>query len=67
MPFIWDDNQYLLVDDEEKYDTNRYVIARKLFVTLTKEDVGLTVSVRSQSTSINSQTSVYEKRELNIV
>lgn len=32
MPFIWDDNRYFLVDDEEKYDKKRFVIARKLFV-----------------------------------
>lgn len=38
MPFIWDDNQYFLVDDEDEYDRSRFVIARKLFITPNKED-----------------------------
>lgn len=38
MPFIWDDNQYMLVDEADDYDKNRFVIARKLFVTLNKKD-----------------------------
>lgn len=46
MPFIWDDNQYLLVDDEDEYDRSRYVIARKLFVSLAKEDAELAVSIQ---------------------
>lgn len=32
MPFIWDDFVWLLVDDEEPYDRNRFVVARKLRV-----------------------------------
>lgn len=44
MPFIWDDNQYQLVDDEEEYDKSRFVIARKLFVSMNKEDGVSTVS-----------------------
>lgn len=38
MPLIWDDNQYMLVDENDEYDKNRFVIARKLFVTLNKKD-----------------------------
>lgn len=38
MPFIWDDNQYFLKDDEDTWDKSRFVIARKLFVTPNKED-----------------------------
>lgn len=38
MPLIWDDNQYKLIDEEDEYDKNRFVIARKLFVTLNKKD-----------------------------
>lgn len=38
MPFIWDDNQYMLVDEADEYDKNRFVITRKLFVTLNKKD-----------------------------
>lgn len=38
MPFIWDDNQYMLVDEADEYDRNRFVIARKLFITLNKKD-----------------------------
>lgn len=40
MPLIWDDNQYQLIDDDDEYDKNRFVIARKLFVTLNKKDDG---------------------------
>lgn len=32
MPFIWDDFEWLLVDDEETYDKNRFVVTRKLSV-----------------------------------
>lgn len=38
MPFLWDDNQYKLVDEDDEYDKGRFVIARKLFVTLNKKD-----------------------------
>lgn len=38
MPLIWDDNQYMLIDDDDKYDENRFVIAKKLFVTINKKD-----------------------------
>lgn len=34
MPFIWDDNQYYFIDYEDEYETNRFVITRKLFITL---------------------------------
>lgn len=33
MPFIWDDLDYMMIDETEKYDRSRFVIARKLFVT----------------------------------
>lgn len=46
MPFIWDDNKYLLVDDEDDYDRNRCVVARKLFITPNEENVKKSVSVR---------------------
>lgn len=32
MPFIWDDFEWLLVDDEDVYDKSRFVVARKLRV-----------------------------------
>lgn len=38
MPFLWDDNQYMLVDEADEYDKNRFVVARKLYVTLNKKD-----------------------------
>lgn len=38
MPLIWDDNKYMLIDEDDQYDKNRFVIARKLFVTLNKKD-----------------------------
>lgn len=33
MPFIWDDQKYLMVSEQEDYNKNRFVIVRKLFVT----------------------------------
>lgn len=33
MPFVWDDQNYYLKDEEEEYDKSRFVIVRKLFVT----------------------------------
>lgn len=45
MPFIWDDNQYHFVDDEDEYDKNRFVVVRKLFITLNKDEAKLPVSV----------------------
>lgn len=33
MPFIWDDQEYQVVDEQKEYDKRRFVIARKLFVT----------------------------------
>lgn len=33
MPFIWDDERYSWVDEDEKYDKKRFVVVRKLFVT----------------------------------
>lgn len=33
MPFIWDDEEYLLVDDQEEYNKDRFCIIRTLFVT----------------------------------
>lgn len=33
MSFIWDDEQYMLIDEEEEYDKRRFFITRKLFVT----------------------------------
>lgn len=45
MAFIWDDNKYFLVDDEDEYDRSRYVVARKLFVTPNEENVEKSVSV----------------------
>lgn len=38
MPLIWNDNQYMLVDADDDYDKERFVVARKLFVTLNKKD-----------------------------
>lgn len=38
MPLIWDDNQYMLIDEDDEYDKNRFVIARKLFITFNKKD-----------------------------
>lgn len=45
MPFIWDDNKYLFVDDEDEYDKDRFVIVRKIYVTLNKDEVELSVSI----------------------
>lgn len=47
MPFIWDDNQYHFVDDEDEYEKNRFVIVRKLFVMLNKDEAELPVSISS--------------------
>ncbi|XP_031623779.1 uncharacterized protein LOC116341063 [Contarinia nasturtii] len=38
MPFIWDDNEYQFIDDEDEYDKHRFVIVRKLFISLKNED-----------------------------
>ena len=32
MPFIWDDFEWILVDDDDPYDKSRFVVARKLLV-----------------------------------
>ena len=32
MPFIWDDFEWKLVDEEDEYDKSRFVVARKLHV-----------------------------------
>lgn len=45
MPFIWDDNQYMLLDEEDQYDKSRFVIARKLFITRNREDAESMVSI----------------------
>lgn len=34
MPFIWDDEEYLMVGQRKQYDKKRFFIVRKLFVTL---------------------------------
>lgn len=34
MPFIWDDIIWKLIDDEEAYDKNRFVVVRKLHIKL---------------------------------
>lgn len=34
MPFIWNNIDYLLVDEQQEYDKNCFVVVRKLFVTL---------------------------------
>lgn len=34
MPFIWDDNEWLLIDDDDSYDKNRFVVVHKLHVKL---------------------------------
>lgn len=39
MPFIWDDNKWLMLDEEDEYDKTRFVIVRKLFVTPKNFDV----------------------------
>lgn len=41
MPFIWDDNKYQLVDDEDEYDKNRFVISRKLFISLKDDETAV--------------------------
>lgn len=32
MPFIWDDYEWKILEDDEEYDKDRFVIVRKLFV-----------------------------------
>lgn len=49
MPFIWDDNLYHFVDDEDEYDKSRFVIVRKLFVTLNKDEEDIPVSIITPS------------------
>lgn len=44
MPFIWDDNKYYFLDEEDSYSKDLFVIARKLFVTPAKDDPELLVS-----------------------
>lgn len=34
MPFIWDDLEWMLIDDEDKYDKSRFVVVRTLHVKL---------------------------------
>lgn len=33
MRFVWDDEKYMLIHELRKYDENRFVNVRKLFVT----------------------------------
>lgn len=39
MPFIWDDYRWDFVDDEDEYDKKRFVVARKLFITASKDQL----------------------------
>ncbi|XP_055297566.1 uncharacterized protein LOC129566055 [Sitodiplosis mosellana] len=39
MPFIWDDSEWMLIDNEDSYDKSRFVVARKLCVRPTQLDV----------------------------
>lgn len=32
MPFIWDNFEWMLVNDEDPYDKSRFVVARKILV-----------------------------------
>lgn len=34
MPFIWDDNEWMLIDDDSIYDRSRFVVVHKLHVKL---------------------------------
>lgn len=36
MPFIWNDINWKLVDDDDSYDESQFVVARKLQVMLNK-------------------------------
>lgn len=41
MPFIWDDDKYQLVDNDDEYDKNRFVVARKLFISLKDDETAV--------------------------
>lgn len=32
MPYVWDDQDYLWVDDRQEYDKNQFVVVRKVFI-----------------------------------
>lgn len=34
MPFIWDDNDWQLINDGEEYDRSLFAVVRKLFIQL---------------------------------
>lgn len=36
MSFIWNDSNHRLIDEQEEYDKNSFVIVKRLFVTLQK-------------------------------
>lgn len=44
MPFIWDDMDYSMVNKQKNYDENRFVIVRKLYVTLNKSSNKASIS-----------------------
>lgn len=49
MPFIWDDIEWLLVDDEDKYDKSRFVVVRKLHLRLMTSVWQVMVSIKFNS------------------
>lgn len=36
MPFIWDDVNWMLLDNEELYDKSRFAVVRKLHIKLNR-------------------------------
>lgn len=47
MPLIWDDYQYSFVDDEDEYDKSCFVVSRKLFISLIKDNSASPVIVKN--------------------
>lgn len=52
MPFIWDDLEWMLIDDEDKYDKSRFVVVRTLHVKLSTSLWQVMVSFRIDQFSV---------------
>lgn len=46
MPFIWDDNEWMLIDDDDSYDQSRFVVVHKLHVKLNNSPWQIMVCIR---------------------
>lgn len=44
MPFIWNNIDYLVLDEQEEYDKSQYKVVRKLFVAPNTSNIEVSIS-----------------------